>query len=58
MIVRGKSGRGTGEPYKPNLTEPDTHYGAITTAVEQPVHGLEPDPLLRPRGDYTSSYEA
>ena len=25
MIVRGKSGRATGAPYKPNLTEPDSH---------------------------------
>jgi hypothetical protein len=33
MIVRGKPGRATGAPYKPNLTEPDTHYMYIYAHV-------------------------
>ena len=29
MIVRGKSGRGTGATYNRHLTEPDTHDSAL-----------------------------
>jgi len=33
MIVRGKSGRATGAPYKPNLTEPDSHEQRFSVVV-------------------------
>jgi hypothetical protein len=40
-MLRGKSGRATGAPYEPDLTEPDTHYLAIKWPNERRNRGNE-----------------
>jgi hypothetical protein len=40
MIVRRKSGRGTGAPYQPNLTELDSHVSGFSFAVPTPLYVL------------------